>query len=107
MIARIGPMLGLLPDIKDAPEINADLDIPLQPARPPGAFALGPWNENLVKAAEHTPLGFRQGTPAPDATRAGARASVQRTQRETRHDHGRGARPPSARATGRKPRRVA
>jgi cell division protein FtsI (penicillin-binding protein 3) len=37
VIARIGPMLGLLPDVQDAPAINQALYIPLQPARPPGA----------------------------------------------------------------------
>src|SRR5262249_61948721 len=35
VIARIGPMLGMLPDIVDAPAINQALHIPLQPARPP------------------------------------------------------------------------
>ncbi len=70
VIARIAPMLGLLPDIKDAPTINAELSIPLQPARPPGAPALGPWNENLVKAAEKTPLGYRPGQAPPSAAPA-------------------------------------
>ncbi|PPQ26824.1 hypothetical protein CCS01_29265 [Rhodopila globiformis] len=42
VIARIGPMLGLLPDLVDMPEINQALYIPLQPGRPPGAFARGP-----------------------------------------------------------------
>jgi cell division protein FtsI (penicillin-binding protein 3) len=42
VIARIGPMLGLLPDVKDAPQINQALYIPLQPGRPAGAFARGP-----------------------------------------------------------------
>ncbi len=42
VIARIGPMLGLLPDIQDAPEINQALYIPLQPGRPPGVAARGP-----------------------------------------------------------------
>ena len=37
VIARIGPMLGLLPDIQDAPAINQALYIPLQPGRPAGA----------------------------------------------------------------------
>ncbi|HVY15854.1 MAG TPA: penicillin-binding protein 2 [Rhodopila sp.] len=44
VIARIGPMLGLLPDTVDAKEINASLYIPLEPARPPGAFQRGPGN---------------------------------------------------------------
>jgi cell division protein FtsI (penicillin-binding protein 3) len=42
VIARIGPMLGMLPDIVDMPQINAALAIPLEPGRPPGAFARGP-----------------------------------------------------------------
>jgi cell division protein FtsI (penicillin-binding protein 3) len=42
VIARIGPMLGMLPDIQDMPQINQALAIPLQPGRPPGAFARGP-----------------------------------------------------------------
>ncbi len=37
VIARIGPMLGLLPDVENAATINAQLSIPLQPGRPPGA----------------------------------------------------------------------
>ena len=36
VIARIAPMEGLLPDIEDAPTINAALAIPLQPGHPPG-----------------------------------------------------------------------
>jgi cell division protein FtsI (penicillin-binding protein 3) len=42
VIARIGPMLGLLPDLVDMPAINASLAIPLQPGRPPGALVRGP-----------------------------------------------------------------
>ena len=42
VIARMAPMMGLLPDIKDAPEINQALYIPLQPGRPAGAPARGP-----------------------------------------------------------------
>ena len=37
VIARIGPMLGMLPDIQNAPTINQALYIPLQPGRPAGA----------------------------------------------------------------------
>src|ERR1700760_1304242 len=37
VIARIAPMLGMLPDIQDAPTINQALYIPLQPGRPAGA----------------------------------------------------------------------
>ncbi len=42
VIARIGPMLGMLPDIVDMPQINQALAIPLQPGRPPGTTARGP-----------------------------------------------------------------
>jgi len=37
VIARIGPMLGLLPDIADAEAIKQALYVPLQPGRPAGA----------------------------------------------------------------------
>ena len=36
VIARIGPMLGILPDFKDQAAIDQALFIPMQPARPPG-----------------------------------------------------------------------
>ncbi|HVZ08912.1 peptidoglycan D,D-transpeptidase FtsI family protein [Rhodopila sp.] len=48
VIARIGPMLGLLPDIADKPQIDASLAIPLQPGRPPGAFQRGPGVANAA-----------------------------------------------------------
>jgi cell division protein FtsI (penicillin-binding protein 3) len=37
VIGRIGPMLGLLPDLVDAEAIRQALYIPLQPGRPAGA----------------------------------------------------------------------
>jgi cell division protein FtsI (penicillin-binding protein 3) len=37
VIARIGPMLGLFPDLQDKAAIDASLTIPLQPAAPPDA----------------------------------------------------------------------
>jgi len=40
VIARIGPMLGMLPDIQDAPAINQALYIPLQPGRPARALTV-------------------------------------------------------------------
>ncbi|HKM65171.1 MAG TPA: penicillin-binding protein 2 [Acidisphaera sp.] len=36
VIARVGPMLGLLPDIDHKTEIDAALAVPLEPARPAG-----------------------------------------------------------------------
>jgi cell division protein FtsI (penicillin-binding protein 3) len=47
VIARIGPMLGMLPDIQDMPAINQALAIPLQPGRPPGASVRGPGSPML------------------------------------------------------------
>jgi cell division protein FtsI (penicillin-binding protein 3) len=69
VIARMAPMMGMLPDTKDAPEINQALYIPLQPARPPGAPALPvgvPFPE--VQGAEwHIRAGYRGpvGKPLP------------------------------------------
>lgn len=45
IIARIGPMLGLFPDIKNAGRIDNELSIPLRPAVPRGVKALGPGND--------------------------------------------------------------
>jgi cell division protein FtsI (penicillin-binding protein 3) len=42
VIARIGPMLGLLPETDNAAAIQASLAIPMEPARPPGAVATPP-----------------------------------------------------------------
>jgi len=44
VIARIGPMVGMLPDIVGMPQINQALAIPLEPVRPPGQAARGPGN---------------------------------------------------------------
>lgn len=51
VIARIGPMLGMLPDIQDMPEINQALAIPLEPGRPPGAPARGPGSAPATDAS--------------------------------------------------------
>ncbi len=69
VIARMAPMMGMLPDTKDAAEINQALYIPLQPARPAGAPALPvgvPFPE--VQGAEwHVRSGYRgpAGRPLP------------------------------------------
>ena len=42
VIASIAPMLGMFPDLEDAPAINAGLYIPMQPGRPAGARAEPP-----------------------------------------------------------------
>jgi cell division protein FtsI (penicillin-binding protein 3) len=42
VVARIGPMLGLLPETANVAAINAQLAQPLEPGRPPGAKATVP-----------------------------------------------------------------
>jgi cell division protein FtsI (penicillin-binding protein 3) len=42
VIGRIGPILGMLPDIRNMQQINQALAIPLEPGRPSGAPARGP-----------------------------------------------------------------
>jgi cell division protein FtsI (penicillin-binding protein 3) len=58
VIARIGPILGMLPDIQDMPQINQALAIPLEPGRPPGAPMRGPGSAPTADAAAKT-----SGTP--------------------------------------------
>ncbi len=87
VIARIGPMLGLMPDIQDAPMINQALYIPLQPGRPPGAPARGP-NNSGSSAAEASrgpitpprpPLTVRPTELPPAAIRPEPRGNRQET----------------------------
>ena len=42
VISRVGPMLGLMPDIAGKAAIDQALSIPLQPGRPPGMPSRGP-----------------------------------------------------------------
>jgi cell division protein FtsI (penicillin-binding protein 3) len=67
VIARIGPMLGMLPDIADTAQINASLAIPLQPGRPPGAFARGPGMATSAVDTRTTP-GATVRTNKPNLT---------------------------------------
>jgi cell division protein FtsI (penicillin-binding protein 3) len=67
VIARIGPMLGMLPDIQNMPAINQSLAIPLQPARPPGVPARGPGSSGTSAAVAAR-------TPAPATPPAAAHA---------------------------------
>ncbi len=48
VISRIGPMLGLMPDVVDKPTIDQALAIPLQPGRPPGMPARGPGSSGVT-----------------------------------------------------------
>lgn len=45
LIARIGPILGLFPDVENANKIDAALAMPLEPAVPSGVRPLGPGND--------------------------------------------------------------
>jgi cell division protein FtsI (penicillin-binding protein 3) len=65
VIARIGPMLGMLPDLVDMPAINQALAIPLQPARPAGALARGPGPSTPATGAAARTTG---GTIRPNLT---------------------------------------
>jgi cell division protein FtsI (penicillin-binding protein 3) len=64
VIARIGPMLGMLPDIQNMPAINQALAIPLQPGRPPGAPARGP-GAPATAAAKPNPSAARPPAAIP------------------------------------------
>ena len=71
VIARVAPMLGLLPDLQDADAINQSLYIPMQPARPPGAPALGPGSPHEPVIAEAKPAarpGVRSTATTPVRT---------------------------------------
>jgi cell division protein FtsI (penicillin-binding protein 3) len=85
VIARIGPMLGLMPDIVDAPAINQALAIPLEPGRPPGAPARGPaYNGSVAEARSVTspskpPLTVAPTLLPPAAVRPAPREGRQET----------------------------
>ncbi len=64
VIARIAPMQGLLPDIDDAPTINASLSIPLEPGRPAGAKPSGPQSPRPESPRPEPPIA---SAPKPDA----------------------------------------
>jgi cell division protein FtsI (penicillin-binding protein 3) len=57
VIARIGPMLGLLPDIEHKAQIDQALYIPLEPSRPPGGV-------------RSPPMAAAPGTPSVPATQS-------------------------------------
>ena len=67
VIARIAPMLGMLPDIQDAPTINQALAIPLEPGRPAGAAARGPTTAAAAwrHARRRTSLPAKPGLTVP------------------------------------------
>jgi cell division protein FtsI (penicillin-binding protein 3) len=72
VISRIAPMLGLLPDIQDAPAINQALYIPLQPGRPAGA-PRGPVTAAAPEAAGKSAVAPKPGLTVPATTLSPAR----------------------------------
>ena len=86
VISRIGPMLGLLPDLQDAAAINQALYIPLQPGRPAGApAARGP---AIAEAKPADPAGVKPAplVAAPTPARSGAPATQSPPRQDMRHE---------------------
>ena len=75
VIARIGPILGLMPDTEDAKAIEEALAIPLQPAR---GMTLGPIHVVLPAADMASPLIHSMGMWSPDLRAAAAGSPVPR-----------------------------
>jgi cell division protein FtsI (penicillin-binding protein 3) len=71
VIAKIAPMLGMLPDTADMPAIQAALSIPLQPGRGYVSHWAGP----LTFVPPSVPLGTASGAAAPVATVSPAQAT--------------------------------
>jgi cell division protein FtsI (penicillin-binding protein 3) len=80
VIARIAPMLGMLPDIQDAPVINQALYIPLEPGRPAGAAARGP--RTVAVREKAAPSAVRPELTVPVTPLAPARPMA----RDPRHE---------------------
>jgi len=83
-IARIAPMVGLLPvtDPAEKAAIEKEIELPLQPAAPPGVIALGPGHPYPAGAADAPDDLSRKRTPA-----AGGRAFAPRTPRRYASSH--------------------
>ncbi len=78
VIARVAPMLGLLPDTDHAAEINAELALPLEPARPA--------NAPRMPAAEPVARVMPRGPRMPTGTlRAPAVPTLHDLRREARY----------------------
>jgi cell division protein FtsI (penicillin-binding protein 3) len=65
VVAKIGPMLEMLPDTENMASIDAQLAIPLQPGRPAGAKPSPGQPQPATPMAAQTPTGPRNATPAP------------------------------------------
>jgi cell division protein FtsI (penicillin-binding protein 3) len=79
VIAKIAPMLGLLPDIADMPQLTAALSVPMQP----GHGYVSRWNGPLDFVPPSTPL-----AGAAPAVAATASSSPVPTLRQAKHGRG-------------------
>ncbi len=87
VIARIAPMLGMLPDIQGAPAINQALYIPLEPGRPAGAVARGPGNAAEQAIARETASKPAAASSKPGLTVPATNlAPAQPIKRDQRHE---------------------
>ncbi len=81
VIARVGPMLGLLPDIADKEAIDRALHIPLEPGRP--AIGARPMvNAAPAKPAVPVPASAKGGEPVPAVPASQPRPAM----RDMRHE---------------------
>jgi cell division protein FtsI (penicillin-binding protein 3) len=82
VIARIGPMLGLLPATTDAAAIQASLATPLQPGKPPGAhqpvLEVGEPKHRVPRPPTHVAKPVRRAPQPPPA--------VAEPKRDLRHE---------------------
>jgi cell division protein FtsI (penicillin-binding protein 3) len=67
VISRIGPMLGLMPDVLNKAAIDQALAIPLVPSRPPGMPARGPGNSAPTMDVQSRAAAPRPGLTVPPA----------------------------------------
>jgi hypothetical protein len=84
VIARIAPMLGLLPDTADMAAIQQQLYIPLQPAHGYVPPKLAPWpGEPLATAA---PVAAAPAPASPSVAPVPASMPPRRTPEQMRHE---------------------
>lgn len=102
VIARMAPMMGMLPDLVDAPQINQELSIPLEPGRPPGAPVRGPGMgdpEAAVSAAKPALTVPARALP-PAHVRPPARHEASNSAAPTEEGRGGARNPPAAAGEG-------
>ncbi len=89
IIARIGPMLGILPVTGDQlAALDAALTVPLQPVAPPGAAALGPGNPLPPGANGFAYELMGEKPPGTVAARSSQLPATLSASHSVRHSHG-------------------